>query len=152
MPRLLLQISVLLVPVLIVLPTILPPGWRQMVFLAFAQVCHQLPDRTFHVHGLPFAVCQRCFGVYAGLAVALLVWPFIRRYTALLGRHTLLILAGGVFPLSVDWALTAFQVWQNTPLSRTATGLLFGLIAGAVLARALDGLSASSSLETVPSR
>ncbi len=142
MPRLLLRTSVLLVPVLIVLPTILPPGWREMVFMAFDQVCHQLPDRTFHVHGLPFAVCQRCFGVYVGLAAALLLWPAFRSHADHVGRHALALLAFGVTPLVVDWALTTLQIWQNTPFTRTATGLLFGLAAGAVLARAIDGLAA----------
>jgi uncharacterized membrane protein len=146
MLRLLLQISVFLVPILIILPTLLPPGWRQMVFLAFEQVCHQLPDRTFHVHGLPLAVCQRCFGVYVGLAAAMLVWPFVRQHADALGRSTLAVLAAGTVPLGIDWALTVLGVWQNTPFTRTATGLLFGLVAGAVLARALDNLYVSPPL------
>jgi len=143
--RRLLQISVFLVPLLIVLPTVLPPGWRHMVVLAFAQVCHQLPDRTFHVAGLPFAVCQRCFGVYVGLAAALLLWPLVRRHTDSIGRHTLALLAAGVVPLGIDWALTALQIGQNTPFTRTTTGLIFGLVAGVVLARAVDNLPAPHS-------
>jgi len=28
-------------------------------------VCHQRPERSFHIHGRQFAVCARCTGLYA---------------------------------------------------------------------------------------
>jgi hypothetical protein len=44
-----------------------------------AQVCHQRPDRSFHLHGRPLAVCGRCTGVYASGAVGLLAGSLRRR-------------------------------------------------------------------------
>ena len=32
-------------------------------------ICHQLPDRSFHLQGVQLPVCARCFGVYGGAAV-----------------------------------------------------------------------------------
>jgi uncharacterized membrane protein len=32
-------------------------------------ICHQLPDRSFHLHGVQLPVCARCVGVYGGAAV-----------------------------------------------------------------------------------
>ncbi|MEZ4698851.1 MAG: DUF2085 domain-containing protein [Rhodothermales bacterium] len=132
--------GVFLVPVLIVAPPFLPPGWRQIVLWAFSSVCHQLPDRTFHVHGVSLAVCHRCLGVYAGLALALCLWPALRHAADRIERRALVLLAAGILPLGIDWGLGFLSIWENTPFSRTTTGLLFGIAAGLLLARALDQL------------
>ncbi|MPZ16504.1 MAG: DUF2085 domain-containing protein [Luteitalea sp.] len=46
-----------------------------MVYVVGSFVCHQRPERSFHVHGSPVPVCARCLGLYAaapiGLAAAL---------------------------------------------------------------------------------
>src|SRR5262245_39522704 len=51
-------------------PLALVFGWdstgRALVF-AFRRVCHQIPERSFFIAGLPMAVCARCAGAYAGL-------------------------------------------------------------------------------------
>src|SRR5687767_6864982 len=41
------------------------------VYGAFGRVCHQIPERSFHVVGQPLAVCARCTGLYVGFAGAL---------------------------------------------------------------------------------
>jgi uncharacterized membrane protein len=33
-------------------------------------VCHQLPERSFHVGATPLPVCARCTGIYLGAAIA----------------------------------------------------------------------------------
>ena len=41
--------------------------------LVFRPGCHQLVERSFAWGDAPFAVCHRCFGVYAGLALGGLI-------------------------------------------------------------------------------
>jgi len=42
-------------------------------------VCHQMPERSFWLVGHPLGVCARCFGIYAGFAVAVLLYPLASR-------------------------------------------------------------------------
>ena len=36
-------------------------------------ICHQRPERSFHLASLPLPVCARCTGIYAGAAIAAVV-------------------------------------------------------------------------------
>ena len=40
-----------------------------VLYAAGSLICHQLPDRSFHLQGSQLPVCARCFGLYAGGAL-----------------------------------------------------------------------------------
>lgn len=119
---------------------------------AFAAVCHQLPERTPHLGGGPVALCHRCTGVVLGLAGGLLAAPALaarwRNALARSGQGRLLLAAA--VPAAIDWLLGATGLWANTPASRVATGALFGLVAGVILAANLLA-PPRRSLSSVPS-
>src|SRR6267142_1248191 len=48
------------------------------IYRTFANVCHQLPERSFYIAGHQFAVCARCTGLYAGFTLAVFFYPLIR--------------------------------------------------------------------------
>jgi uncharacterized membrane protein len=89
-------------------PRILPLA----VYVAGSFVCHQRPERSFHLGGspMPMPVCARCFGLYAaaplGLAAAMaglglgLARPSPRTALVLTALPTLATLA-------VEWAAIA---------------------------------------------
>ncbi len=91
----------------------------------FNYICHQQSERSFHIAGEQFGVCARCFGVYFGLLLGFLVYPFWRAIDNIepLPRFWLFL---SLIPITIDWSLTVFGIWENTHLSRFITGLILG--------------------------
>jgi uncharacterized membrane protein len=133
--------------VLVVLGLIVLAPWARangypllgaVVYKGFSGVCHQIPERSFHLEGFPLAVCARCFGLYAGAAAGVLLYPLARGLARrdAPGRFWLFAAAA---PTTVDFALGFFGVWENTHLSRFLTAVLLGAAAAFyVVPAALD--------------
>lgn len=95
------------------------------IYAAFAAVCHQRAERSFHIDGLPLAVCARCAGIYAGFALGLALYPLVRRIdNERMPRLKWLVLASA--PMVVDFSLGLIGLVENTHLSRALTGALGG--------------------------
>ncbi len=104
------------------------PELAAPIYKTFSFVCHQIPERSFHLAGHQFAVCSRCTGLYSGFAVAALVYPLARSIKRTdTPRRLWLILAA--VPLVIDFSLTYFGVWSNTHLTRFSTGALLSSVA-----------------------
>src|SRR5207253_5461403 len=54
------------------------PTFAFTIYKTFSFVCHQIPERSFHLAGHCFAVCSRCTGLYSGFAFAALAYPLTR--------------------------------------------------------------------------
>lgn len=102
--------------------------WPALVlYRSFAVVCHQRPDRSFHLFDLPLAVCARCTGIYAGFLLGLLLCPLARRLEDdTLPQRKWLWLA--VVPMLLDVAGNEIGLFTNTFASRLLTGLLAGAV------------------------
>ena len=106
------------------------------LFGFFSFICHQISARSFHVEGEQFAVCSRCFGVYFGLLFGFAIYPLWRNILEIepLPRFWLFL---SLIPISVDWSLTIFGIWENTHLSRFVTGLILGVACATYIVPAL---------------
>lgn len=96
------------------------------LYKAFANLCHQMPERSYHFYGEPLAVCARCWGLHAGFALGFAIYPMFRSLTpinAMPHRYWLLLAAT---PTSVDFLLGFTGIWANTHGSRALTGALLG--------------------------
>lgn len=98
------------------------------IYKTFSFVCHQIPERSFHLAGYKFAVCSRCTGIYAGFALAGLSYPLVRSLKRTV-TPSLIWLFLALAPLAIDWSLGYFSIWQNNHVSRFSTGALFGATA-----------------------
>ena len=98
----------------------------QPVYRFFSYICHQIPERSFHIAERQFAVCSRCFGVYFGLFAGFIIYPFFTRIEEIepLPRFWLFL---AMIPIGIDWTLGVFDIWENTHLSRFITGMILGV-------------------------
>jgi uncharacterized membrane protein len=104
------------------------PAFAATLYKAFSLVCHQIPERSFHLAGHQFGVCSRCTGLYAGFAVAAVAYPLIRSLKTTQTPPRLWLILAAV-PLLIDFALGYFSIWPNNHLSRFSTGALLGAVA-----------------------
>lgn len=95
------------------------------IYSFFSYICHQISERSFHIHEHQLAVCARCFGFYAGFLGGIAVYPFVRAFhdTDSFPRFWLF---AAMIPMGIDFFLTFFGVWENTHLSRVITGAILG--------------------------
>ena len=104
------------------------PSLASVIYGGFEHVCHQINERSFHIGDHKFAVCARCFGIYAGFAGGVVLYPLVR---SLRRRDTpaRVWLIAATVPICIDFALGFFGIWENTHWSRAMTGAVVGATA-----------------------
>jgi uncharacterized membrane protein len=105
----------------------------------FSRVCHQIDSRSFHIAGGKFAVCIRCFSIYAAFFLSVLFYPLLSR-TRVSAVSSRALLALSALPMAIDVALDGVGVCESTGVSRAVTGVVFGFALGIVLAPLLEEL------------
>lgn len=136
-------VALLIVGLVVSAPFVQALGFSSLaagIYKTFSYLCHQIPERSFHLAGHPFAVCSRCTGLYAGFALATLALPLTRSLKRTDTPHLIWLLLSGV-PLAIDFGLTYFEIWQNNHFTRVATGALFGAVAAIYVVPGLIELS-----------
>ena len=92
--------------------------YAELVRWLLHPICHQIPERSFHVLGEPLGACHRCTGLYVGFTLGVLAWPWLPTLASKLASNPRMVAVFFV-PLLIDWAVLA-----NTPASRFLTGLV----------------------------
>jgi uncharacterized membrane protein len=106
------------------------------VYLVGSFICHQLPERSFHVGGAQLPVCARCLGIYAGVTVVAglggMAWVRdpLRRWPAARFRR---IAAIAALPTAVTVAAEWGGVWATSNAVRAIAGALLGMGAAFVV-------------------
>src|SRR5688572_32097618 len=93
-----------------------------------AVICHQIPERSFHLSGVQLPVCARCLGIYAGAAAgAVAGFSLARRGTwrrAAAWRPTLVAASPTVITVMAEWT----GVWLPSNWARAAAGAPLGFM------------------------
>jgi uncharacterized membrane protein len=121
-------LSLLILALVFAAPLLLSHGYIQpasLIYRAFGFLCHQIPERSFHLEGHALGVCARCTGIYGGFAASVLFYPVVRSLRRADSPSRLWLLLACV-PIAADFALGFFGIWENTHFSRFATGAIFG--------------------------
>jgi uncharacterized membrane protein len=106
------------------------------IYSFYSYICHQIPERSFHLFGHQFAVCSRCFGVYFGLLAGIATYSLWRPVDSIepLPRFWLFL---SMLPISIDWSLGVFGIWENNHASRFITGTILGVACAVFIMPAL---------------
>jgi uncharacterized membrane protein len=120
-------------------PVALASGWLSTLTMAAyhagSLVCHQRPERSFHLAGAQLPVCARWFGLYLSGAVGLVVAS--RRRGSMSAATSRLLLVVGALPIAVTVALEWLGLIHTTNVVRMLTGLPLGFAAAVVIVRSL---------------
>jgi len=106
--------------------------------LAYAPLCHQIPERSFRIASRPAAVCTRCSGLYAGGVAGLLVAAGLavgRRR-----RPAAWWLAAAVAPTAIDFAVGWLGLPALPNLPRAVLAVPAGFVAGLFLSVGIHDL------------
>jgi uncharacterized membrane protein len=104
------------------------------VYAAASLICHQRPERSFHLQNAQFPVCARCLGLYVGAAIAacfaLGLHRRVPRTLPASGARVLLLAAAipTLLTLAVETMAAPFS-----NVSRAAAGVPLGAAIGWIL-------------------
>jgi uncharacterized membrane protein len=108
-----------------------------LAYFPFSFICHQIPERSFSILQYPFAVCHRCFGIYAGLFLGSI---FAISYKYSTWRMRRLAILAAALPLLLDALFPFAGLWSNTWWSRFCTGILSGWLLSPLLIQGISEL------------
>ncbi|HKH70176.1 MAG TPA: DUF2085 domain-containing protein [Vicinamibacterales bacterium] len=140
---------------LIIITPLAPSSIATLMYAAGAVICHQLPERSFHLAGFQLPVCARCLGIYAGATAAASIhvlgvfvtdsarWRLLSPATA---RRVFLLSA---LPTLVTVALERTDVWGGSNIVRATAGVVLG-IGGALVVMSAATLHYSECLRRRP--
>jgi uncharacterized membrane protein len=146
----------------------LPASMATLAYSVGALICHQLPERSFHLGATQLPVCARCLGIYGGLAIGalgcLVLGADIRArlirssespprldLTSSAARWIILVFA---LPTIGTVALEWLGLWPVSNAGRAVAGAALGIGMAIVVMSALATLHYSSCVPrrpTVPS-
>jgi uncharacterized membrane protein len=109
-------------------------GAAAVVYAGSAGICHQRPERSFHLSKRQLPVCARCFGLYfAGAVGSFLAWGSRTRP----GARGRIVLALAAAPTALTWAaeVAGLATFSNT--SRALAALPLGAVTGWVFVQML---------------
>lgn len=107
-----------------------------LVYFAGSLVCHQLPDRSFHLSGIQFPVCARCTGLYLGAAVGMVALVAASPTWLSYSRARVLLVASSI-PTGLTIATAWLGWWDPGNTIRAALALPLGVAVGGIVTAVL---------------
>jgi uncharacterized membrane protein len=107
-----------------------------MLYAVGSLICHQLPDRSFHLAGAQLPVCARCLGLYAGGAAGALAWMVVvsRRAERWPREQALAVLAVAALPTAVTAGAAIMGVGDPSNVWRAVWAVPLGFAGGLIVA------------------
>jgi len=135
--------------------------WYAFAFAAYAVgsvICHQLPERSFHLWAAQMPVCARCTGIYVGAAIGAIASVTVRlkkdttSQTVRLKADTTYNAKSALIIAAIPILATLVYEWTtgHTPANwiRAAAGVPIGGAIASVMVR----LKADTTYDVAPAR
>jgi len=107
-----------------------------MLYEIASRICHQRPERSFHLAGVQLPVCARCIGLYvSGAAAALAASIGPAGVRSPVTTRNALLLAAAPTALTVGIEIAGFA--HTTNVVRVFSALPLGAAAGWIFVRSL---------------
>ena len=141
--------------VLVVTAPILWTPLATLLYAAGSLICHQLPERSFHVQGSQLPVCARCIGLYGGGALGSVVGVTLFRHTFAPWRTplarvhwigTVIAAVPTLATFALEWGLG----WPISSTVRAISAIPFGGAVAFVVVNALATLHYEQCVRTRP--
>jgi uncharacterized membrane protein len=106
------------------------------IYQVTGRICHQRPERSFHLSGVQLPVCGRCTGLYVSAAAgALMAWLASRKPRAPRRTRLVIVLAAVPTALSVGFEFVGLVYSSN--MLRALSALPLGAVAGWIFVQSL---------------
>jgi uncharacterized membrane protein len=129
--------------IVLVSAPLFPAPLAALTYVFGSLICHQRPERSFHLGAAQLPVCARCIGIYAGAACASLGWMLARgsrpRANGMnrIPRSWLILAAAPtIITIVAEWT----GVWPISNVVRAAAGAPIGAAVALVVMGALTTL------------
>jgi uncharacterized membrane protein len=121
--------------VLLILGPTLPVPLAGALYAIGARICHQRPERSFHLFAAQLPVCARCLGIYSGAAAGLFValGAGVRQRLLSISPRTLLL--AGATPTVITLVMEWSGSWAGSNGVRAGAGVALGLAVAFVVAQ-----------------
>jgi Predicted membrane protein (DUF2085) len=143
-PALLLAaIAVSWVALVLAAPLALAHGYTflpAIVYQAAGLICHQRPERSFHLAGIQLPVCARCFGLYASGAAGSLA-ACLAGVSVMGGSPpgaAATALGAAALPTALTLAFEWGGLWHPGAVTRAIAAVPLGAVAGWLVVRVLQ--------------
>jgi uncharacterized membrane protein len=116
-----------------------------IVYEAAGLICHQRPERSFHLAGIQLPVCARCFGLYASGAAGALAASLAALSNAAPTptRSATFLLAAAAVPTALTLAVEWAGLIRPGNAVRAIAAVPLGLVAAWVFVRLLQQRASS---------
>jgi uncharacterized membrane protein len=111
-------------------------GLAALIYAVGSLICHQLPERSFHLAGAQLPVCARCLGLYVGGAAGAVLWTVRARHRARPWRReqALAVLAVTAVPTAVTAGVAVAGFGDPSNAWRAALAVPLGFSGGRIVA------------------
>jgi uncharacterized membrane protein len=99
------------------------------IYFAYSFICHQRPDRSFHIHGEQMAFCARDLAIFGGAVLVALLYGVYRRFARAREMPTFMLVLTAL-PMAIDGLTQLAGFRESSWELRVLTGLLFSIGAG----------------------